>query len=215
MDPFRLMLADDHPVLLDGLAKLLEPYCQIVALAHNGRQAVEQALELKPDVAVVDISMPLLNGIEVTRRIRELSPATRVVVLTMHSDREYLRAALNAGATGYVLKQSLTCELMHCLEIVMQGQVYISAALAGSEPRAETGPDGLFGRALTPRQREVLQLVAEGKSAKEIGSLLNISVKTVEFHKASIVSALGLRTTAELTRYAVEQGMVSVHPVTH
>jgi DNA-binding NarL/FixJ family response regulator len=161
---------------------------------------------------LLDISMPLLNGIEAAQRIRQEAPETKVTILTMHTDRHYVRAALHAGVSGYVLKHAASEYLLESMERVLEGGVYITPELvlaASTGESAVTLNEYLFGRKLTPRQRDVLQLVAEGKSAKDIGHLLNISVKTVEFHKASIFSSLGLRTTAELTRYAVRQGIVT------
>jgi len=208
----RIVVADDHAILLDGLKRLLEPKYQIVAVVSDGRAAVEVARELRPEIVLLDISMPLLNGIEAARRIRQEVPESKVIILTMYTDRHYVRAAIHAGVSGYVLKHAASEDLLACMERVLEGGVYITPGLAPAASTDETSVtlnEDLFGRKLTPRQRDVLQLVAEGKSAKDIAHVLNISVKTVEFHKASIFSSLGLRSTAELTRYAVQQGIVT------
>jgi DNA-binding NarL/FixJ family response regulator len=181
-------------------------------MAQDGNELVRLAKELQPDFVLVDISMPLLNGVEATRRIRQVAPEAKVIVLTQHNDRQYMRAAFAAGACGYVLKQSAASELIEAMQEVQDGRYYVSKALLqpGEAARfdAHVNPGELFGGSLTPRQREVVQLVAEGHSAKQIAYLLNISTKTVEFHKAGIMQQLGLTSTAELIRYAVETGMV-------
>jgi DNA-binding NarL/FixJ family response regulator len=207
------MMADDHAILLEGVRRLLEPEFDIVGTASDGRQLVESTLQLQPEIALLDIGMPLLNGIEAARKIHASAPAVKVVFLTQQSHRTYVQEAFRAGASGYILKQSAASELVSALHEVLSGRYYVTPAIAGgdiaSQLNGDTNPADLFGSGLTPRQREVLQLVAEGKAAKEIAGIVGISVKTVEFHKAAIMEELGLRTTAELTRYAIEHGIVS------
>jgi DNA-binding NarL/FixJ family response regulator len=206
------LLADDHAILLDGVRKLLESEYDIVGSAADGRELVASALRLSPDAVLLDIGMPLLNGIEAARQIQRSAPHVKVIFLTQQSHKSYVQEAFRAGAVGYVLKQSAATELTTALREVLQGRYYVTPLVAGDELIARmdrsTNPSEWFGGALTPRQREVLQLVAEGKTAKEIASVIGISVKTVEFHKAAIMEELGLRTTAELTRYALQHGIV-------
>jgi DNA-binding NarL/FixJ family response regulator len=205
-------MADDHAILLEGVRRLLEPEFDIVGTASDGRQLVASTLQLQPEVALLDIGMPLLNGIEAARQIHATAPNVKVVFLTQQSHRTYVHEAFRAGASGYILKQSAASELVSALHEVFSGRYYVTPSLAtadiASQLNGKTNPADLFGSRLTPRQREVLQLVAEGKAAKEIAGIVGISVKTVEFHKAAIMEELGLRTTAELTRYAIEHGIV-------
>jgi DNA-binding NarL/FixJ family response regulator len=207
----RLLLADDHELFLDGLRKLLENDFELVGAVADGRAAVAAFAELRPDLLLLDISLPLLNGIEAARQVREASPEARILFVTMQTDRIYVEEAFRAGGCGYVVKQAAARELVEAIRTVLSRRFYVSpmiAAKAGSLPfdSAKT-PSDLFGGQLTARQREVLQLVAEGKSMKEIAQILKISVRTVEFHKNGIMQELGFRTTAELTRYAIEHGI--------
>ena len=208
----KLLLADDHAILLDGVRKLLESEYEIVGSAADGRELVASALRLSPDVVLLDIGMPLLNGIEAARQIQRTAPHVKVVFLTQQSHKSYVQEAFRAGALGYILKQSAATELLQGLREVLQGRYYVTPLVAGPAMTerldSTTNPSEMFGESLTPRQREVLQLVAEGKAAKEIAAIVGISVKTVEFHKAAIMEELGLRTTAELTRYALQHGIV-------
>jgi len=203
----RLVLADDHTLLLDGLRKLLEPEFDLIATAVDGRSAVEECIGLKPDLLLLDIGLPVMNGIEVAPRVKSAVPAVKILFLTMHTDRVYVEEAFRVGASGYVLKQSAAAELLSAIRTILQGGIFVSPAL-GAVPvmnsQTDRVLDDIFARGLTQRQREVLQLIAEGKSMREIAQLLNISVRTVEFHKNGIIGELGLRTTAELTRYALE-----------
>lgn len=207
-----LLLADDHTILLDGVRKLLEAEYDIVGCAADGRELVAATRRCSPDAVLLDIGMPLLNGIEAARQIHYNSPDVKIVFLTQQSHRSYVQEAFRAGAAGYVLKQSAATELATALREVLQGRYYVTPLVAGKELAsrfdASASPSELFGGTLTPRQREVLQLVAEGKAAKQIAAIIGISVKTVEFHKAAIMEELGLRTTAELTRYALQHGIV-------
>jgi len=204
----RLLLADDHPVVLAGVRALLESEVDLVETVQDGRALVEAALRLKPDVILLDISMPMLNGIDAARQIRKELPDAKIIFLTMHSDPDYVREALRVGAAGFVLKSSAGTELLDAIHAVLQGKFYMTH-LVPEEVWDGVGREGgkLFSE-LTSRQREVLQLVAEGRAGKEIAEILNISVKTVEFHKARLVQVLGLHSTAALTRYAIEHGLV-------
>jgi len=208
----RIVLADDHHILLEGLAQLLRPHYELVATVSDGRALVAEVVAHKPEVALLDLAMPLMDGMEALRHIRELSPYTKAVVLTQQRGRTYVQAAFRAGAQAYVLKEAAAAELLRALTEVLNGRTYITPKAAADEipfsKPARKQPQEWMNSDLTPRQREVLQLVAEGKAAKEIAYLLNISVRTVEFHKASIMGELGLRSTAALTRYALENGII-------
>ena len=210
----RLLLADDHALLLDGLRKLLEPEYELIGTVADGRAAVSAYEELQPDLLIMDIGLPLLNGIEAARQVKRTNPNARILFVTMQTDRAYVQEAFRAGASGYMLKHAAVRELVEAIRTVLRGQFYVSPNLtphSGDTPfDPNKNPTNLFGSELTPRQREVLQLIAEGKSMKEIGSILNISVRTVEFHKNSLMQELGLRTTAELTRYALEHRIAGV-----
>jgi DNA-binding NarL/FixJ family response regulator len=210
----RLLLADDHELLLDGLRKILEPDFELIGAVGDGRAAVAAYEGMRPDLLLLDIALPLLNGIEAARQVRRNSPDARILFVTMQTDRIYVEEAFRAGAAGYVLKQAAATELVEAIRTVLRGRTYISPLVAEriGVPAFELSrnPSSLFGGQLTPRQREVLQLIAEGKSLKEIGQLLGISVRTVEFHKNGVMQSLGFRTTAELTRYALDHGIVGV-----
>jgi DNA-binding NarL/FixJ family response regulator len=212
--PPRLLLADDHSILLEGIRRLVEADFEIIGTASDGRELVSAAARLQPDVVVLDIGMPLLNGIDAARQILNNTPEAKIVVLTQHSDVAYIRAAFHVGVSAYLLKQSAAAELLPALRAVLEGGSYVSRTITDSVPDLKEGGDPRTllthrsARELTPRQREVLQLVAEGKAAKEIAAVLGISVKTVEFHKAAIMDELGMRSTAELTRYAIAHGIV-------
>ncbi|HYP14116.1 MAG TPA: response regulator transcription factor [Bryobacteraceae bacterium] len=207
----RTILADDHVLILEGLRTVIEnACCDLISTVSDGRALVEVADQMKPDLIVLDIGMPYLNGIEAARQIRKADGRVKFIFLSMHADSDYVREAFRCGGSGYVLKSSAISELATAIRAVLEGHHYISPLVTRqsvSELLGEQGAKG-FGKELTPRQREVLQLVAEGKQLKEIAANLNISVKTVEFHKASIMDALGVRTTAELTRYALERGLL-------
>jgi DNA-binding NarL/FixJ family response regulator len=192
----------------EGLVRLLEADVDVVGTVGDGRAVVAEVIRLHPDVAVLDIGMPLLNGIEAARQIHAAAPEVHLIFLTQQTGKEYAQSAFAAGARGYVVKNAAVAELLEAVREVMAGRYFVSPELRQKYPGVEASPSEPFGSALTPRQREVLQLIAEGKTAKEMAQILGISAKTVEFHKAGVMDALGLRTTAELTRYAMEHGFV-------
>jgi DNA-binding NarL/FixJ family response regulator len=215
VDELRVLLGDDHTVLRQGLRKILEDRrdWRVVAEAGNGRDAVREAIELNPDVAVLDIGMPLLNGIEATRQIVRRVPGVRILILSMHSDQAYVTQAVQAGARGYLLKESAGDELIAAITAVAAGKSFFSPAVAqvvfDDYVRSLT-ERGITDRydALSEREREVLQLVAEGKSSKEIADVLSISPATVETHRTHLLQKLGLRNTAEVVRFAARRGIV-------
>jgi DNA-binding NarL/FixJ family response regulator len=206
----RLLLADNHTLVAAGFKKLLEPRFNVVATVEDGLSLVRRALELRPDAVLADIAMPLLSGIEAARRIRKAAPQVKIIFVTIYRDPDYVEEALRAGASGYVLKQSPVPELAAAIREVLRGGTYVTSLLfrPGKGAASERLKSGKTSSALTPRQRQVLRLVAEGNSTKEIAAILNVSVKTVEFHKAAIVQKLELHGIAELTRYAIEHGIV-------
>jgi DNA-binding NarL/FixJ family response regulator len=205
----RILIADDHRLVVEGLQRLLEGVCEVVGTADNGRALLAAAERLKPDIILVDVSMPLLNGIDACTRLRALMPSSRVILLTMHADRSYAAEGFRAGAAGYVLKASATSELVQAIRCVLRGQRYVARTLPQNVLMAPQQPGEARPGRLTTRQREVLQLIAEGRGAKQIAAVLGISVKTVEFHKARLMDQLDIRSTAELTRYAVQHGLVA------
>lgn len=206
----RILLADDHSLIVKGIAGLLDSRYEVAGSAENGKALVEAALRLRPEIVVLDISMPILNGIDAAREIRRVLPATKLVFLTMHSNAIYLRKALEAGASAYVLKSGAAEELLTAIEEVRQGRTYITPRFGGQI--LETPPAGRPTRStieLTSRQRQILQLVAEGRQNKEIAEILHVSVKTVEFHRSRLMSKLGAHSVAELTRFAIQDGLIS------
>ena len=215
MKPVRILLADDHNVLRDGLRLLLERHqgFQVVAEASDGREALRLAEEYRPDVAVIDIAMPVLNGIDATSRIVETCAPTAVIILSMHHDESYIVRALNAGARGYLLKDSLKADLIAAVNAVSQGHSYFSPKVSSLlqedyfRQLADQQKADSF-ELLTAREREILQLAAEGRSNKEIANLLNVSYYTVETHRAHILQKLNLHTVPELILYAVRKGII-------
>lgn len=210
----RLLLCDDHALMLEGLTRLLSGEFDVVGTAPNGRILIGEAERLQPDVIVLDIGMPEMNGIEATRRLSRSVPSAKVVIVTRHLDRAYVRAAFDAGAKAYVAKQSSSTELFEAIHRALLNRFYITPLVDKEAAERVTfqptrNPSEFLGGGLTPRQREVLQLVAEGKTTKEISAILRISPKTVEFHRNSLMEELGVRTTAELTRYAIQRGIVA------
>jgi len=209
----RLLLADDHTLVLEGLKRILEEEFDLVGAAENGREAVRMAVDLKPDVILLDISMPLLNGIDVARQLTKTAEAVKIIFITMHSDSDYVSEAFRVGASGYLLKRSAASELVTAVHEVMKGRFYVTPLVtreALSPLFNGESPPRKLSSTLTSRQREVLQLVAEGRAVKEIAGILQVSAKTVEFHKAALMDRLDIHTTAELTRYAIEHGLIAI-----
>jgi DNA-binding NarL/FixJ family response regulator len=209
----RILIADDHAVVAEGLKHLVEaqPDMEVVALAVDGRQAVHQARDLQPDVVLMDLSMPELNGADATRAILEREPKCRVIVLSMYSEREYVRRALKAGAAGYVVKRSAAKEVVEAIRAVHAGQRYLSPRVADVviDDYAGEGSDDLLAK-LSQREREVLQLLAEGRTGAQIAERLSLSQKTVETYRARLVEKLGIRDVAGLVRFAIQRGIVSL-----
>jgi DNA-binding NarL/FixJ family response regulator len=206
------MIADDHTLMTEGLRRLLEADFDVIGTASNGRELLSMLNSMAPDVIVLDIAMPDLNGIEAARLISKSYPNVKLVFVTQQIDRHYVQAAFRAGASAFVAKQSASTELQGAIHGALRGQTYITSVPG---PGQTTLPDvskivagDVTDSSLTPRQRQVLQLTAEGRTVKEIGVSLKISPKTVEFHKAAIMDQLGLRNTADLTRYAVSHGII-------
>jgi len=204
----RVLLADDHTLVLDGLRKILEPECEVVGAVEDGRSLLAAAEQLKPDIILLDISMPLLNGVEAARRLRAAVPCAKVIFVTMHADATYVAGAFRAGASGYVLKRCASQELLNAIRQVLSGRAYVTPLIRKDVLDELPGwPPGEASGELTVRQREVVQLVAEGHPVKEIAVILGISSKTVAFHKTNVMRRLGIRSTAELTKYALEHGI--------
>ena len=207
----RILIADDHSILLAGLRKLVESTCEIVGTVEDGRALVEAAARLKPDLVLLDISMPLLNGLDAARKIRNSDPDVKLLFLTMHGGPTYATEALKAGGNGYLLKQSAASELPQAIKAVLDGETYLTPAITKRVLEGMLQPSKAELRKslmdLTPRQREVLQLIGEGKGTKEVATLLNISVKTIEFHKTRLMEQLDLHSTAELIKFAIAEGL--------
>lgn len=206
----RVLLADDHRIVAEGLKSLLSSEFELLELVEDGRALVAAAKRLKPDLIVADISMPHLNGIEALVQLKRENPDVKVVFLTMHQEAAYARRALEAGAAGFVLKHSAPVELVAALRAALSGKTYITPTLAGEVLRAlqqEAQPAADPVASLTPRQREILQLLAEGRSAKEIAATLGLSSRTVEFHKYQAMETLGLHHSAELVHFAIKHGL--------
>lgn len=213
----RIVLADDHEMFRTGLRTLLEKQggLQVVGEAADGRELLELVRSVSPEIVITDITMPGANGVEATRRLLEISPQAKIIALSMHSERPFVTVMLRAGAKAYLLKNSAASELLLAIESVQRGETFLSPKIAGAlvegpVRRAAAGERSSVFAALTPREREVLQLLAEGRTSKQIGSVLNISVKTVETHRSQIMDKLGIRTVAELTKYAVREGLTSL-----
>lgn len=212
MTPLRVFLADDHAIFRDGLRALLQRHegVEVVGEAGDGHEAVTEIERTRPDVVVMDIAMPHLNGLEVTRRVRKKMPRTRVLVLSMYEDVDFVEQILEAGASGYLLKGSASAELLEALEVVRKGGTYLAARLerhAVAPPRSRRR--GAGDDPLTTRERETLQLLAEGNSHAQIAARLNISPKTVETHRRHIATKLGIRDRAGLVKYAVRKRLVA------
>lgn len=213
MDKARILLADDHRIVLEGLKKLLATDYDVVGQAEDGHTLIQEALRLRPDVIIADISMPSLNGIDAVQQIRKEGMKPKVIFLTMHNDALYAKEVLDKGASGFVLKHSAPSELIVAVQEALQGNTYISPAI--SEDLLDIYKGNKKGRGdalntLTLRQREVLQLLAEGKSAKEVATSLNITPRTAEFHKYNMMKQLGIKTNAEIVHFAIKHGIVSI-----
>ena len=204
----RVLLADDHRIVAEGLKSLLVEEFELIGIVEDGRALVTAARDLNPDVIVADISMPQLNGIDAMVQLKQHNPHVRVVFLTMHRNAAYARRALEAGAMGFVLKHSAPAELVIALRAALQGRTFIAPELAGEVFRSAAHKQSDPARALTPRQREILQLLAEGQSAKRIATTLNLSARTVEDHKYRLMETLGIENSAELIHYAIKHGLV-------
>lgn len=208
----RILLADDHKIMCEGLQMLIEkqPGMEVVGVANDGRGAVRMTRELAPDVVIMDVAMPNLNGIEAARQITSELPAVKVIALSMHTDRRYVTGMLSAGVAGYLPKDCVGEELAQAIRTVVGGQVYLSPAIAGIVVEEFTSVTRQRHSLLSPRELEVLQLLAEGQSSREIAESLHISVKTVETHRRQLMEKLNLRTVADLTKYAIREGITSV-----
>ncbi len=214
----RVLVADDHTLVAEGVEKLLEHEFQLCGRVADGRALVRAVEKEKPDIALVDIALPLLNGLDACRQIRKAMPEVKLLILTMHSEQYFVTEAFRAGVSGYVLKQSVAEELVFAIKEVLKGRLYVSPSVAENlveqalNPAEARPAGGLQGESdkLSARQREVLQLIAEGQSTKEIASTLNVSIKTIEFHKTRIMKQLGVHSTAELTKHAISLGLIAM-----
>ena len=211
MKKIRVLLGDDHVLILDGIRAALQPHFEIVGQAQDGKALLQAAQRLRPDVIILDISMPLLNGFEAARQLRKQVPTAKLIFLSQHLNPAYLKQALKIGASGYVLKTGATEELEKAIAMIVRGKIYISPSfgedvIAGLWNRS--GDINKESEELTERQREILQLIVEGKANKEIADILHVSVKTVEFHRARLMTRLGVRSVAELTKVALQQGLI-------
>jgi len=213
MNRARVLLADDHRMVAEGLKSILNGEFELLGVVEDGLMMLQAARKLQPDVIVADITMPHLNGLDALAELKKENSRVKVVFLTMHREVAYARRALDAGASGFVLKHSAPSELVAAIHAALEGRIYLSPAIAGElvqdlkrDPKARRDPVGK----LTVRQREILLLVAEGRSAKEIASALNISARTVEFHKYHTMEMLGLKTSAEMVHFAIKHGIVEI-----
>jgi RNA polymerase sigma factor (sigma-70 family) len=212
----KILVADDHRIMRDGLRSLIakQSGMEVVAVAENGRTAIKLTRKHKPDVIVMDINMPDMNGIDATRQIVAEFPGTKVVAFSMHSDRQFVTGALKAGVSGYLQKDSAFEELARAIRTVMTNQTYLSPKITGTvikDYKEQLSANELSSLpALTAREREVLQLIAEGRSTRQIAERLNVSVKTIETHRSKIMEKLDIRNIAELTKYAIREGLTSL-----
>ena len=214
MQPIRILLADDHTLVRAGFCKLLEsvPGIEVVGEASNGRDALEMIQAKGPDMVLMDIGMPGLNGLEVTARVTHDLPKIRVIILSMHSDKEYVLKALRAGASGYLLKDADISQLEMAIRAVAEGETFLSPSISRhviTDYVTRAGSESSSREELTPRQREILQLIAEGRSKQEIAQTLGVSVKTVETHRDQMMERLGIHDVAGLVRYAIRTGVVT------
>ena len=207
--PIQILLADDHQIVKDGIKSILEKEgYRVVAEAANGQEAVRLALKTRPDVAILDITMPVLNGLDAAREILQQLPATKAILLTMHADKAYVLEGLRAGVKGFVTKIHAAGDLVIAIREVMRGSTHLSPEVSQSVIEAYQNNEDLFRDPLTPRERQVLQLIAEGYSSKEVASVLNISVNTAETHRNRILEKLNIHETAGLVRYAIRRGLI-------
>jgi DNA-binding NarL/FixJ family response regulator len=207
----RLLLGDDHTLILDGLRAALQAKYEIVALATDGRALVQAAEKHKPDLVILDISMPLLNGFEAAKQIKKDRPSTKLIFLSQHLNPAYLKQALKVGATGYVLKSGATEELQEAISTVLRNQTFITPAFGEKVTSRFWNREGEISQeaeVLTDRQREILQLIVEGRGNKEIADILHLSVKTIEFHRSRIMIKLNVKSAAELSKVALQQGLI-------
>jgi DNA-binding NarL/FixJ family response regulator len=205
----RVLVADDHAIMVQGLGRLLEGEAEIVATANDGQQLVERARQHRPDIIVSDINMPGMSGLDAMRRLKADGLRSKFIFLTLHTDSRLASEAMRAGASGYLLKHAAAEELIEAIHAVMAGHTYLTPLMTRDVLLAIGEPDGVQSPALTPRQLDVLRLIAAGKRMKEIASELNISVRTVETHKQDLLQTLSLETTADLIKFAVRQGLVN------
>lgn len=215
MEPISILLADDHTLVREGIRALVEklPTVKVVGEAKDGREALRLVKERKPDLVLMDIAMPGLNGLEATARVSKEYPDVRVIILSMYANEEYVREAINAGAAGYLLKRSAAAELEHAITAVARGEKYFSPLVSAHITRDRDGhlsADRAWIERLTPRQREILQLIAERHSTKDIAGILNISVKTVETHRAQLMERLDIHDVPGLVRFAIRARLVSI-----
>lgn len=217
MSPISVLVAEDHTIVRKGLRALLDDAEDIVVVAEaaNGREAVSRSQELQPDVVLMDISMPLLNGLEATRQIKKAQPDTKVIILTVHDNEEYVLQTLQAGAAGYLVKHSAPAELVAAIQAAFRGESYLSPTISKTVisqaiQQNHGAPDADSVDLLTTREREILQLIAEGHSNHDIGEILNISEKTVRSHRNNLMDKLDIHSTAELTLYALRKGIITL-----
>jgi DNA-binding NarL/FixJ family response regulator len=209
--PIRVVLADDHALVRQGIKSVLEREgLQVVAEASDGQEAIRQAKALSPDVVVMDIGMPTLNGMDAARELGKCCPKTKSILLTQHDEDQYVSEALSAGVKGYVLKSQVASDLIQAIQQVLKGQVYLSPGISAAVMAAVQSKGQRPTDPLTARERQVLQLIAEGKSTKDVASLLGVSVKTAESHRSRLMQKLDIHETASLVRYAVKRGLVQV-----
>ncbi len=209
----RILLADDHALIIEGFRRILEDLYDLVGTATDGRALIESAKSLQPDIIILDVSMPLLNGIDAAVHLKKVCPKAKLIFVTMHADTEYVRSAFEAGASAYVLKRSAVDELDQAIRAVLSGHSYITPLITKDLLTAflATPSEKLKStETLTSRQREVLQLITEGRTAKDIANVLKISTRTVEFHKSQIMEHLRLESTADLIKYAIAHGIVTI-----
>ena len=213
----RIVLAEDHKITREGLVNMLKNQgnMQVIGEAQNGREAVQLALDLSPDLVIMDVTMPNLNGIDATRVIISNSKAVKVIALSMYSDKQFVQGMMQAGASGYLLKDCAFDELVNAIRVVYAGETYLSPGIAGivvqDYVKKLSNSSSSAATLLTKREREVLQLISEGKSTKLIATQLDVSIKTVETHRRQMMEKLGIRTVAGLTKYAIREGLTSLH----